>query len=1100
MNFKKIFIDRAYYVTSKILFVMKITACLLFLSIMTVSASTLAQHISLNEKQASLETVLKKLQKQSGYDLVYSERLLNGAKPVTVNLNNTYLDDALNAIFQDQPFTYTVDNKTIVVKPKDATLTDKIASVLGLSGSFTGVVVDSLQNPLPGASINLVGPNTYQTTTDSHGSFKFPAVEQGVYTLIISYIGYQKLESKVVINGSAINLGYMLRQSTDKLDEILITGYNTTTQRLSTGAIGKVSGATIEQQPVSDPILALEGRVPGLFITQTAGNAGAALNVTIRGQTDLSAISATPPLYVIDGIPYSSTPVERSLGGYVFAGNGFSALNTINPSDIESIDVLKDADATAIYGSRGAAGVIVITTKKGKAGATKFNAEVSDGYGEATHLVQMASLSQYLNIRRQAFANDGITPTAANAPDLLTYSQTASTNFGNLLLGNTSHQSNAAFNVSGGDAYTQFIFGGNLRHESTIFDTNTADNAEQFHLNVQHKSHDNKLTLAVSVSYNIDHNSVPIYNILSTNYGLPPNYPLYNSNGSLYWGTGYTNPLAAFNEYYSLKTNNMASSATLGYNILPGLKFTADAGYNMNNAFGVEIVPANANNPAYNIAPMSALNNNYVKTYIAEPKLTYTYVLGKGKFTALIGGTWQETQTVQPYYVIGNYVDSQLATSLTALTVLAKSSNAYDYRYDSGYGRLEYSWNDELLFSGNIRRDGSSKFGTDHQFGTFGSGAAAWIFSKENIVKNTLPWLSFGKLKTSYGTSGTDAVLANYAYESLYTAGTGYGGYTSFTPSLNNTALQWELTKKLDIAIDLGFLNDRFLFSADFYRDRSSHLLGTSPLAAQTGFASYAGNLPDGAVVQNKGWEMELTSNNIKKKDFSWTTSVNFTMPQNKLLSFPNLLSSTYANTYVVGQSLNDLYVLHFTGWKNGIGTVQTANASGVPTYGIAANGKGDKIIDGNTDPKFYGGISNTFTYKRFQLDFLLQGVVRKAASGNSYFGAVPGMGYDIAESWVNLPVKYTTSYGTPSANGYSYYLGSDANVENASYLRLKNISLAYNFPSSVYRHIGMSGLQLYIHAQNVFTITKYQGLDPETLSNAVPTVRMMIAGIKTTF
>ncbi len=1085
--------------TTKLFLVMKLTTFLIIIACLQVSASAFSQKITLTEKNASIVEVLNKIQEQSGYEFFYNSKVLDDAGNVTVVVKQATVQQALEQLFKDQPFTYAIDNNTITVKPKEASLTDKIANILGLPGSISGIVIDSLREPLVGAAVNLIGAVSYQTTTDSKGLFKFPSVPQGTYSLVITYIGYQKLERKIEATGADLRLAFTMHAGTDKLDEILITGYSTTTQRLSTGAISKVTGAQIEQQPVSDPILAMEGRVPGLFITQTSGNAGAPLNVVIRGQNSLSVLNQSPPLYIIDGIPFNSKPVEQSIGGFS-ATNGFNPLNTINPSDIESIDVLKDADATAIYGSRGANGVIVITTKKGKIGDTKFNVELSDGFGEATHLVPMASLSQYLAVRRQAFANDGITPTATNAPDLFTYSQTASTNYPDLILDNTSHQRNAAFSVSGGDAYTQFLFGGNLRHESTIYNTNTADNAEQFHLNMQHKSHDNKFSVSANVSYNIDRNAVPNYNLSITNYSLPPNYPLYNSSGGLYFGGGYTNPLAAFNSDVSLKSNNLVTNATMRYTILPGLDIIADAGYNLDNVYSSTITPTDANNPLLNYTPSAILGNDYVKTYIAEPKITYTYVLGKGKFTALVGGTWQETQTVQPYWLYTFYTDPQLANSLSSSTILIKSSGYADYRYDSGYGRLEYEWNDEFLASGNIRRDGSSRFGADNQFGTFGSVAGAWIFTKDNFVKENLTWLSFGKLKASYGTVGEDGNIADYAYESNYNTGSPYGPYVTLTPTLGNTLLQWEETKKLDIAMDLGFLQDRILFSIDAYRNRTSHLLGTTPLPSQVGFGSIVGNLPDGAVVQNKGLEMELTTNNVKTKDFSWTTSINFTLPQNKLLSFPNLINSTYANSYVVGQSLNLIKVYHFTGFQNGLATVQEANPAVGPVQGIAVNGKGDWIIDGSADPKFYGGIDNTIRYKGFQFDFLFQAVDRRAPRSDTYFASVPGMGYGIPKAILNLPFKASTSYGTPASNAYGYYMGSDAAIENASYLRLKNVSLAYNFPSSVYKHIGMSGLQVYIHAQNLFTVTKYDGLDPETLSNGLPTIRMMIAGIKTTF
>ena len=507
-------------------------------------------------------------------------------------------------------------------------------------------------------------------TTNDKGDFTMAGANNNA-SLLISYVGYDTKEI-ALHDAQTYTINIVLRHNASPLDDAMVIGYGTTTRRLNLGSVSKVSTAEIEEQPVSNPILALEGRVPGLFITQGAGYAGANLSVTIRGQNSLNTSApaySTAPLYIVDGIPFGSTPVEQSVGGFS-GGPGFSPLNTISPSDIESIEVLKDADATAIYGSRGANGVILITTKKGKKGNTKSSIDVNSGFGEVTRLMPMLNTAQYLNVRKEAYANDGVTPTVANAPDLMLWSQTQYTNFPKLLIGNTSHRSNANFSLSGGDEFTQFIFGGNYMHETTVFDTKTADNNVQFHFNLQHKSHDNKFGTSISASYNIDNNTIPNYTLSLSNYGLAPNYPLYNANGSLYWGTGYTNPLAAFNSNYTLQTGNLITSAGFHYTILPGLTFKTNLGYNLIDSKGTIITPTSANNPLFNYAPTSQLGDNYIKTYIAEPTLDYTYVHGKGKLTALAGATWQETQTIQPYFVLGTYSSQDLATSLSALTIL----------------------------------------------------------------------------------------------------------------------------------------------------------------------------------------------------------------------------------------------------------------------------------------------------------------------------------------------------------------------------------------------------------------------------------------------
>jgi TonB-linked SusC/RagA family outer membrane protein len=1076
---------------TKILLTMKITAFLLLVALLQVRANSFAQHITLSENKAALNKVFDDIRQQTGYDFLVNKNALQKAKPVSIQVQNAELKDVLEQIFKDQPLEYKITDKLVLIKPKEEEPKKEVSLQIDTTIIVRGRVVDEKGQPVIGASVRFKNKGTL---TDLEGKFLMDGVDRSA-NLVISYIGF----SSKIINAARELGNVTLTKSNAKLDEIVVVGYETTTKRLSTGSISQVAGKELDQQPISNPIIGLQGRVTGAFITQSAGFAGAPINIVIRGQNSFAATSnLAAPLYIVDGVPFGSTPVEQSVGS--FGTNAFSPLNTIDPNQIESISVLKDADATAIYGSRGANGVVLITTKKGKAGNTRLDVDLSSGIGEVTHTVPLLNTTQYLDLRRKAFANDGVTPNATNAPDLTVWDQHAYTNFPDLLMGNTQHQSKATLALSGGDLYTQFLLSGNYRHESTVLKTNTADNAEQFYLSLQHHSHDNKFNVMASVSYNADNNTIPNYPISSSNYSLPPNFPLYNPDGSLYFTSTYTNPLAAFNSNVNLKSTNLISNVSMRYVLAHGLDIKVNAGYNNDNVYGTTISPASSLNPFSNNPQISQLNNNYVKTYIAEPQLDYTHFWGKSRVTAILGGTWQETQTVQPYYVLGSFTNLQLATSLSALTVLNKSSNSSDYKYNSGFGRVEYEWDGKYLVSGNIRRDGSSRFGSQKPFGNFGSGALAWIFSKENFAKD-LRWLSFGKLKTSYGSVGNDKTLQDYSYQSSYFSNVAYGPTTTLLPSrIQNPYLQWEVTTKFDAAIDLGFLQDRIFFSADVYRNRTTHMLGNSPLPGQDGFTFYSANLPNGAVVQNKGLELELSTTNIKHNGFTWNTSFNFTTSQNKLLSFPDIAGSTYANSYVVGQSLNLISVYHSGGFVNGIATAKDMNGDGIISYGLAANGKGDYVVAGNRDPKFYGGLDNTFSYKGFQLDFLFQFVKRRATRGDINLSGYPGMGYDIPASMLNLPLKYSATAGSPASSVFYYYTASDAAIEDASFIRLKNVSLAYNLPSDWAKRMKMAMLQVYVHGQNLATITKYKGLDPETLSSGVPTLRMIVAGIKTTF
>lgn len=1085
--------------------IMRITTLILITAIIQVSAASYAQKISLSENKTPIAKVFIKISQQSGYDFMVTSTTLKDTKLVTIDVKNMEISEVLQTIFQNQPLTYTLNDKVVTVSRKvQSSFLDRVVDALN-SIDVNGKVVNDQGFPIAGATI-LLKDKSQATTTDVNGNFSLQRVNDKA-VLVISSVGFLTKE----LNAKADMGTITLEVSNFKLDEVMVIGYGTTTRRLSTGSVSEVKATELDQQPISNPILGLEGRVPGVFITQTAGYSGAQFNIQIRGQNSIAGnINNNAPLYVVDGIPFNSTPVEQTAG--ISGASGLSPLNTIDPADIETINILKDADATAIYGSRGAAGVVLITTKKGKAGRTKVNVDVSSGFGDVTHTVPLLSTDQYLSIRRQAFANDAIinstiVPTTASAPDLTVFDQHAYTDFTKLVLGNTQHQTKATFEISGGDQYTQFLFGGNYRHESTVLPSSTADDGVQFHLNMQHHTHDNKFGVSVSASYDVDNNAIPTSSLGTANYGLPPNYPVYTSTGDYNWAGSYTNPLATFNSTYSLKSNNMLTNASLHYMVLPGLDLKVNAGYNYDNVFGTTISPISSANPAKNPTPTIILQNNYVKTYIAEPQATYTHTWGKGKLTAILGATWQETQVVQPYFILGIYTNIQLANNLGTTTVLLKSSGYQDYKYDSGFARVEYEWDGKYLFSGNIRRDGSSRFGPNKPFGNFGSAAFAWIFSKEDFVRENLAWLSFGKLKTSYGSVGSDKTLQDYQYLSTYSSGISfpYGSVSALAPiSISNPNLQWEQTNKLDVAMELGFIHDRIFFSVDVYRNRTSHLLATTPLPPHDGFGLLTGNLPDGAIVQNQGIEIELTTANIKKKNFSWNTSFNFTSPQNKLVAFPNLASNAnYANYYVVGQSLNTRFLYHSTGFVNGIPTVQDVSGDGVITAGYSATGKSDYIVAGNSDPKFYGGLNNTIAYKGITLDFLFQFVKRTAQRGD--LSGYPGLGNNIAQSVLDLPFKYSATNGAAyPTSSYSYYTQSDAAIQDASFLRLKNVSLSYNVPQVWAKKMKMSTFQVYLHGQNLLTFTPYKGYDPETLSaftgTPLPTLRMLVAGIKTTF
>ncbi|MDB5158789.1 MAG: SusC/RagA family TonB-linked outer membrane protein, partial [Mucilaginibacter sp.] len=479
----------------KFLLIMKLTTFILFVTLMQVSAAGFAQKITLNAHNASLEQVFKDIRKQTGYDFIYTGKLISKANPVTIQLKDASIEDALKECFADQPLDYTIDQKTVIIKEKQPAQQTAPAP----PKDVTGHVTDKQGVALVNATV-LLKRTKSGTLTDVKGNFTLRGVlPDDINT--VTYIGYKPLSIKVG-NETVFNL--VMEETTNALDAVVVQAYGKTSQRFATGDIGTVSGADIAKQPVMNPLLALFGKVPGLEITQNSGYASANVGVTIRGRANIGGPS--DPLFIVDGVPLTLNGSGANNGSgalmifpdgsnLVGPAGGQSQLFAINPADIESISVLKDADATSIYGSRGADGVIIITTKKGKAGKTKLEGSLYQGVQEVTQRYPMLNTQQYIQMRLEAFRNDGITPTTANAYDLLTWGK-GYTDFQKEFWGGLGKTIDPEVNLSGGNNLTTFSLSGGYHHETSIFNYSGAEQRASFHVNINHKSLNERLNIS----------------------------------------------------------------------------------------------------------------------------------------------------------------------------------------------------------------------------------------------------------------------------------------------------------------------------------------------------------------------------------------------------------------------------------------------------------------------------------------------------------------------------------------------------------------------------------------------------------------------------
>lgn len=1110
---------------NQIMRVMRLTIFLLSVAFMHAYATAGAQNVTLSGKSLTLKQIFATVEQQTGYVFLYSIQAIQSAQPVSVAADNMPLAQFLTVIFKSQPLLkYTMKGKSIFVSEKElppVIASDAVAPPLHIR------ITDNTGKPLSGASVTN-RKTKHSGITDAGGMLSLDVTIGDV--IEVSFVGFET--QSFDIKSTAYTLTIALKPSETRLGEVVINkGYYTESKRFTTGSVGTVTSKEIETQPVTNVLQALEGRIAGVIISQTSGQPGAGVSVNIRATGSL--LSGTAPLYIVDGVPFVSEPLYTAGGntvGTLIPSYGNSPLNMLNPLDIESISVLKDADATAIYGSRGANGVILITTKKGKAGKTLVEVNVSTGMSTVPelHRVKNLTLPQYLQVRRAAFANAGVTPTATTAPDLLVWDTTKATDWQKLLFGGTAHTKDASISISGGSPQTNFLLSGTYHKEGQVIPGDYDYQRGAIYLTLNHESVDHKFGVNVAVSYSTDKNNSSARPFQTVDLGgvanmTAPNMPLYDSTGkSLYWFNSsalpYTNPLSYTYVKYTANTNNLVGNITLRYSPLPGLNLKASSSYNRAMLYQQNLNYTKSRNPYTGSTPSSYFQENYTGSWNFEPQAEYSRNISQGHMTMLAGATFQGSTYNQPYYIYASGFSSDLLlTNYTSASTYSLASFNSAYKYSSAFGRFNYNWRSKYILNASYRLDVSSKFAVDKRTGSFWSLGGAWIFSAEPFMQNHAPWVSFGKLRGSYGRTGNDQI-SNYQFYDTYSTSTyTYDNVNGIYPTLaSNPQLTWEVNRKFEVAADLGFLKDRIAVSAAWFINKTSNPLVSYPLANLSGFSSYTANMK--ATIQSSGPEFELNTQNIKSKDFSWKTSFNISFPQNKLASFPDITRTGYISTRIVGESLSSIHLYKYTGIDpaTSLPTYLDANKDGISNYpqtGLGVYGKGDYVTVGKSDPAFFGGFNNTFQYKKFQLDIFIQFVGKKMIPGiqNSQYTPYPTPGYypvNMAEGYYDLflktngkiaNTKYDFTAGSPYMAGYMY-AQSSATISNAAYARLKNVSLSYTMPSEWIKKLKMSNCILYARAQNLFTVTKFDGYDPESAASNIPPFRTIVFGLKSSF
>lgn len=1023
------------------------------------------------------------------------------------------------------------------------------STALAQERTITGVITGSDDGiPLPGVTVKVTGTKIgVQTSPNGKFSLSLPG---GATSLQVSYIGYV---GKTVTIGAANNYSISISPDAQTLSDVLVIGYGTTKKEAFTGSASVIGSGVIADRPVTSFEKALQGAASGVTVSSVSGQPGAASTVRIRGVGSIDGSS--DPLYVIDGVIVTSGDLSQ-------VATTSNVMASLNPSDIESVTVLKDASASAIYGSRAANGVILVTTKKGLNGDTKFNVSMTGGYQSiAVKKPQTLNASQYYKVYFDSFYNTNIAK--GQSPDLAATNANASTigtlnvdpyNTANPLGAGGVLNSGAALNydtdwrdavlnrgvtkdvnvsAQGGTEKTKFyISGGYFDQKGIVLNSNYTRYSSKVNLSNQVNKYLN-IGMNTTLSYSEQNtpagsgggaNPVRFGDLVSNVYSLyqrdANGAPMYDKTGAVIYN--YVNPIANDFNPVGLATQDIYLTKTARGIVNPYAEVSFLKDFKLKSSLSADYIN-NRESLYYNTehgngSNVSGRGERYTVEEIAiqwTNTLNWAHNYGANHLSALFGQEVNKDRYDNISAAATGYPFNGVTELANASTPVSASSYFTQRRMFSLFSRANYDYDNKYYFSASLRRDGSSTFGANQQYANFFSLGGAWRLSKEDFLKD-VSWLSELKVRASYGTSGNDrfsatnSLLSRYASLGLYSLGNNYEGLPGTTFSqLANPNLTWELSKQTDLGIEFGLLKGRISGEAVYYNRGSSKLLFQQPLSYTTGFGSINNNL---ASVYNRGFEFTLNGEAIRNSNFSWNVSANLTTTKNRIQSIVNgqLISGT--KILQTGGDIYQFYLREYAGVDPADGSPMwyTNDANGnkvtTKTYNTAT-----RYAVGSALPKFTGGLTNSFAYKQFDLNiftFFSYGgkIYDSLLQQLSHAGAVSGqqLSTNVYDSWTT-PGQITD---VPKFTPQNSALGNSTSTRflfDGSYIRVKSISLGYNLNKEWAKTIGVASARLFASAENAFTFAKHKGMDPETEitglnDNDVPNVKSISLGLKIGF
>lgn len=1095
---------------------MKLIVIFLFAACLQASASGYSQKISLTQNNVSLKKVFREIESQSGYHFFYKDKLLRQTGKVSIHLSDATIEQALEQCFKDQPLSYAVLDKIIVVKAKP-TVPKAIPAVdlphVAPLSIITGIVKDENGNPLTGVSVIIKG-TTKGTSTNADGSFTIEANKGDV--MEFSMVGYK---NKSITVGSNTNFSVVMEIQAAVGNEVVVVGYGTQKKVSLTSAVSTVNGEDLQRRPVSNVEQALQGQVPGLTVLDQGGSPGRS-NVVVRVR-GVTTIGSNDPLVIVDGI-------EQPLAD-------------INPNDIETMSLLKDASSTAIYGSRAANGVLLITTKRAKSGKTSVFYNGFYALQKANNVPQHMALEDYMREQNVAFENVGSAPKFTedqiteyvNATDRYKY-PLPNTWFQEML--RTAPQINNSLSITGGNENFKGRVSLRYQDQQGII-SNSDSKIYEVRANTDFKvSSKIKISTDVNYRYNTDLSAASQFNVfnimLHASEWTVPRYP----DGTYGLSPQGRSPMVE-NElggYSRLANDYILGNAKGEWEIIKGLKFSTQFAASLTMLTGKNFLNSYEIRDYYNpdivkkSVPINNLNEDrdMVREYTLNNLLNYSTTIKENHDVQLLLGYSQiknEGNNLSAFRQ--NFYNNDVQSIGQGINDATKSNDGNEYTWGlrSYFGRLNYAYQNKYLFEANARYDGSSRFTENNRYSFFPSFSAGWRISQEKFWGSLNNYINEFKIRGSWGKTGNQAVdlYSYYSTLNLLTysfSGVPVQGYTQL--KMANENLTWETTTQSDVGLDAQLFDNKFSLSLDYYSKETDGILLVLPVPGTLGLQASAQNA---GVVTNKGWEF-LAGVHEKFGQVGFDANLNFSINTNKVVSLegtgPYITGTDVDPKFITGEG----YAINsFWGYKTD-GLFQTQEE--VDKYPTIAQGikPGDvKYLDLNNDgkinaqdmtylgpsfPKYTFGSSFNLTYKEFTLNLLFQGAAKVYTRLS---GALAEMGNQ--EGFTDK--IYTNNYWTPENPGARFprptkysllnIQSSDRMLIDGSYLRLKNIQLMYQIPSSVVRNTFIDRLSVYVSGTNLLTISKLNewNLDPETMpgrANYYPQTALYTFGINAQF